>query len=119
MALVVRKKPIPPKSTGRRPGARNRLTTTVLEIAAASAEKNAAKTLEIVRRKDPALWCKLMFSFVQHEQPAHAIEVGAMSAEEIAEALTLILQLKAQAVNGMVRLPSPTLDLIAVNGSEH
>jgi hypothetical protein len=110
-------KPKPPKG-GRTPGSRNRLTTTIYEIAANSAEKHGADALDLCRRENPGLYLKILVALVPRElEVVHGAELGAMTMEEIAEALEVVRQLRARAINGIVELTAPTLELVAANGS--
>jgi hypothetical protein len=111
-------KPKPPKG-GRTLGSRNRLTATLYEIAANSAAEYGAATLDLCRRETPGLYLRILFSLVPRElEVTHGVELGSMTAEEVADALQVIRQLRARAINGIVDLTTPTLELVAANGSE-
>jgi hypothetical protein len=115
--VTLRKKPVPPKGIGRQRGSRNRLQATVYDIAAASAEKHGAAALDQVRRENPGLYLKVLVSLVPRElEITHGVDLGAMTAEEVADALQVIRQLRGRAINGIVDLTTPTLELVA-NGS--
>src|SRR5262245_33914631 len=57
----------PPRSPGRRAGARNKVSTALLESFAKDFEEHGADVVKLVRLEDPATYLKLAFTLLPQE----------------------------------------------------